>query len=178
LIQIGSPMAGINQITAAYLPAEDRLLLRISSQAGEEFRFWLTRRVVAGLLSAFGRVVDSWAETVTPDDIPGREVLLDFKREQLAAQGDFSKSYDQEDKTLPFGEAALLVVGVNVQLVADGAVLNFTLADGRNMRLQLDIRLLSGFHRILSDSVLKAEWQIDLSAPALPAIPSVSCVVQ
>ncbi|OGR01791.1 MAG: hypothetical protein A2505_10965 [Deltaproteobacteria bacterium RIFOXYD12_FULL_55_16] len=171
-------MAGINQINAAYLPAEDRLLLRISSQAGEEFRFWLTRRVVAGLLAAFGRTVDSWAETMTPDDIPGREVLRDFKREQLTSQGDFSRAYDQDDKILPLGEAAVLVGGVNIKLVADGAVLNLGLADGRNMRLQLSIRLLGGFHRILVDSARKAEWQIDLSPPAPEGVSVVSSVIQ
>lgn len=157
-------MAGIKQINAAYLPAEDRLLLRISSQADEEFRFWLTRRVVAGLLTACGRTVDSWAETMTPDDIPGRELLRDFKREQLTMQGDFSRVYDPDDKILPLGEAAVLVSGINIQLIADGAVLNLGLADGRSMRIQLNVHLFGGFHRILVDSARKAEWQLDLSA--------------
>jgi len=89
---------------------------------------------------------------------------LNFKREQLTMQGDFSRAYDPGDKTLPLGEDAVLVSGGNIQLIADGAVLNLGLADGRSMRIQLDVRLFGGFHRILVDSARRAEWQLDLSA--------------
>lgn len=171
-------MAGIDQISATYLPAEDRLLLRISSQAGEEFRFLLTRRVVAGLIVAFARTVDSWAETLTPEDIPGREALRDFRREQLTSQGDFARAYDPTDKSLPLGEAAVLVGGVNIQLVSDGAVLNLGLADGRSLRLQLDVQLFGGFHRLLGDSARKADWQLDLPASAPETAPAAAPLIQ
>ena len=43
---------GIKQLNGTYIPAEDRIVLRVSTDAGEEFRFWLTRPVTAQLLGS------------------------------------------------------------------------------------------------------------------------------
>ena len=43
---------GIKQLNGGYVPAEDRILLRVSTDEGQEFRFWLTRPVTARLLAA------------------------------------------------------------------------------------------------------------------------------
>ena len=37
----------LKQIQITYQPAEDRLLLRLSGGERDEFRFWLTRRLVS-----------------------------------------------------------------------------------------------------------------------------------
>ena len=43
---------GIKQLNGTYVGAQDRILLRVSTDAGEEFRFWLTRLITGKLLAA------------------------------------------------------------------------------------------------------------------------------
>jgi hypothetical protein len=40
----------IRQLNASYAPEEDRVMLRFTTDIQEEYRFWLTRAVVAALL--------------------------------------------------------------------------------------------------------------------------------
>ena len=45
----------IKQLQVTYQPHADRLLLRISAGSGDEFRFWLTRRLVGLLAEPLGK---------------------------------------------------------------------------------------------------------------------------
>ncbi len=50
---------GIKQLNGGYVAAEDRILLRVSTDAREEFRFWLTRPITAQLRAAIHAALDS-----------------------------------------------------------------------------------------------------------------------
>ena len=46
-------MSGLGQFDAGYNSAQDRILLRITNKAGEEYRLWLTRRFCLSMLGDF-----------------------------------------------------------------------------------------------------------------------------
>ena len=46
-------MSGLGQFDAGYNSAQDRILLRITNTAGEEYRLWLTRRFCLSMLGDF-----------------------------------------------------------------------------------------------------------------------------
>ena len=46
-------MSGLGQFDAGYNIAQDRILLRITNTAGEEYRLWLTRRFCLSMLGDF-----------------------------------------------------------------------------------------------------------------------------
>ena len=58
-------MAKLSQIQVSFAPAEDRLLLRVSTDEHTEFQFWLTRRYVRLLWPILEQMV-----AVTPADHP------------------------------------------------------------------------------------------------------------
>ena len=49
----------LHQINIAHNAKEDRLLLRISSGGGDEYRLWLTRRYTGLLLGVLNKEMDS-----------------------------------------------------------------------------------------------------------------------
>ena len=54
-----SEMSQIAQVQITFAAAEDRLLMRMTTNAREEFRFWLTRRFVAALRPHLGKSLSS-----------------------------------------------------------------------------------------------------------------------
>lgn len=48
----------LHQINVSHNTLEDRLLLRISTNTGEEFRMWLTRRYTSLLIGVLNKEID------------------------------------------------------------------------------------------------------------------------
>ena len=48
------------QINVSYVPGEDRLLLRVSTTGGDEYRVWLTRRFVSLLMGLLQKEMEHY----------------------------------------------------------------------------------------------------------------------
>ena len=152
----------LHQIQIKYDQIEDRLLLRLSSTEGEEFRFWLTRRFVERLWGMLLTMLE-WDEAVRQQfNEETRRNVMEIRHEGYAHEGDFAKQF-QDASRLPLGAAPVLVAKANGSKSGKGVhILSLLPAQGQGIDLTLDNKLLHLFVRLLRESVAKAGWGMDL----------------
>ena len=151
------------QIQIRHDPVEDRLLLRVSTTDGEEFRFWMTRRFVGGLWGILVRMLESDEAVRRQFDQETRRNVLEIQHEGYAQQGDFAKAFESTSRSLPLGETPILLAQAQGMKTSEGQhLISLRPQQGQGVDLTLDTKLLHIFVRLLQQSVTKAEWSIDL----------------
>lgn len=144
----------LHQLNVTYVAAEDRLLLRASTRAGDEYRLWLTRRY-SGLLTA---ILQKQMEK-----FGGAPVLAasDAARD-LFRQGAMEKKYEGGSSVnFPLGEGGILAVRINSRIGEDGVMqLQLLPAQGEGVTLSLNQTLLYMFYTLLTQGAEQAEWRL------------------
>jgi hypothetical protein len=151
---------------------EDRLLMRLSTTEGSEFRFWLTRRFVKqlwGLLLKMGE----WDRAVQQQfDMAVRQTVLEMQHEGYAQQGDFSRGFEEAPRGFPLGEAPVVLCSGKGIRRNDGLyVLSLYPVRGQGLDITLDTRLLHILGKLLRDAVARADWDMVLALPGKTAEP-------
>ncbi len=164
---------GIHQLSVLHDEHQDRLLWRVSTQAGEEFLFWLTRRMSARLLpaieQALGRL-DSLRSGLIAPDPSTRHLLSDMQHQAFMQQADFQTPYAApQNAQRPLGEWPLLVT--DAQLTVQPSALLLQLQDQsqaplRQCELQLTPELVHGLLHLSRQAVARADWA--LGGPVAP----------
>lgn len=158
----------LHQIRIDYQPAQDRLLLRVSTNDGAELRFWLTRRYVKSLWPALMKLAENIGAARTQPDPTVRKALVEFEHDKAVRQADFATPY-KESASLPLGADPLLVTRLRAQPDGRGnAVIAMHPAAGQGMDLSMDAMLLHSFTRLLQGAVRKTDWDLRLALPASP----------
>ncbi|MFN0042911.1 MAG: hypothetical protein ACKVSF_06830 [Alphaproteobacteria bacterium] len=89
----------LHQINLKFVPEQDRILLRVRTQGGEEVALSLTRRFVRALwpalLDALGRDPKISSHAPTPD---ARQAVMAFRHEHAVKSSDFSQPYKEREK--------------------------------------------------------------------------------
>lgn len=142
----------IRQFNASYLPAEDRILMRVTMASDEEYRFWLTRACLRG----FFRQVDAW---LAPRDMSNAATVQAFQREAGIAQADFQTPL-RPGESLPLGDAPVLVESIDVEAGSESVCIAMTLADKRQANFNISGDVLVGVHHLLRQTVQAADWGI------------------
>jgi hypothetical protein len=160
---------GIRQLNGTYIPAEDRIVLRVSTDAGEEFRFWLTRPVTAHFLAANRSIVVHTIAQKFPPQVA--QTVTEFEQQAVAQQ---TKLDDQfvPGATFPLGEMPALVVKLNLTPVDTGVSLDLGLPNGASVNLRFTQQLSQQVAVLLDRLQNNANWQI--AAAAAPAAPPAS----
>ena len=154
----------LHQIQIRHDPVEDRLLLRVSTTDGDEFRFWMTRRFVGGLWGILLRMLESDEAVRWQFDQETRRNVLEIQHEGYAQQGDFSRAFESAPRRLPLGETPVLLAQAQGKKTGEGQhLISLHPQQGQGVDLTLDTRLLHIFVRLLQQSVTKAEWSMDLT---------------
>ena len=166
----------IQQLSIAYLETQDRVLVRIATDAEGEIRLWLTFRMTGRLLPGLRQTAADIEASRTPlatSDDHSKQMLADFRRAQSVQDADFSTPFRQDAKAFPLGASPLLVTQVQVGRRKDGHVrLGFIeqqaedSATPRQFSLTLDSGLLHSVIHLLEAAVRKAQWP--LPVPAAP----------
>lgn len=153
----------IHQIQFLYDQHEDRLLLRVSTTEGDEFRFWLTRRFAERLWGLLVSML-GWDEAVRQQfDGETRRNVLEIQHEGYAQQGDFSKKFEEVPRRLPLGGTPTLLAQVKGTKGGEGIqIVSLHPQQGQGIDLTLDTKLLHIIVRLLSQALTQAEWGIDL----------------
>ena len=126
----------ISQLQASYQARQDRILLRMNTQSSEEFRLWLTRRMVKSFLPHLVQVsaqLDRQTVQLVSHDGTSRDALSAFKKQESLALADFKTPYKAQALTLPMGREPLLVTTVHI-----------TPLDQQNLRLGFEEQADSG----------------------------------
>ena len=163
-------MSQLDQIQISFAAAEDRLLMRVSTQASEEFRFWLTRRFVKALRPALGQSLTVQPRIKTQPDPVVKQELLRFDHEVAVQGSDFQTPYKGTERALPLGEQPLLLTRLQVRARADGGiVLVVGPAAGSTIDIALTPQLIHSFVALLEHALQLAQWDLEPAAPEAPA---------
>ena len=152
---------------------EDRLLLRLSTTDGAEFRFWLTRSFVKKLWGMLLRMVE-WDKAVQQQfDASTRQAVLEIQHQGFSQQGDFSKGFEEAPRNFPLGEAPVLLASGKGVRRDDGLyVLSLYPAQGQGLDMTLDTRLLHIFGKLLREGVGRLDWDLSLALNQKAAEPA------
>ena len=175
------PIMNIHQLTVAFDERHDRLLLRVSTSAAEEFRFWLTRRLCARLKPALdqslARLESTRPEVVATDPL-SQQILADLKRNEVIEKADLSTPFKEQAQSFPLGEDPVLVTDVQMAPLAEGGLQvlfqdkSGPQASGRSCRLTLKTELLHGLNHLISQALTKTDWQLQFAPAPVQENPS------
>jgi hypothetical protein len=167
----------IHQLQATYQVHQDRILLRLNTTTHEEFRLWLTRRMMLGLLPNLTKVTTDLANQhpeLASHDSTQHQALANFKKQEALALADFATPYASETPALPIGSTPLLLSTIHMTPLNDGKLhLGFEeAADGDSPARSFSVTMAQPvFHSLLHllESVLAhTQWGL-APAPAVAA---------
>lgn len=168
----------IHQLNASYVAAEDRILLRLNTTRKEEFRIWLTRRLMRKLAQELGRAERRLLGLEKPEAgyvTPGARAIQEFRREASTADVDFGERFEEGSAGFPFGDAPVLAIGCEVDAREGNATIALALANKRTLNFMLDVRGIHGTLAMLQQAVAHSDWDLGLepeSAASPPAGPA------
>lgn len=135
--------------------------MRVSTQDGSEFRFWLTRRFVRALRPAFGKTLERQAAARTSPEPAARREVLNFERERAVSTSDFRTPYKGAATTLPLGETPVLLTRLKLTpREAGGVVLAVGPEQGAGVDLALNPMLMHSLAALLDTALAAAEWDL------------------
>jgi hypothetical protein len=158
----------VRQLTIRHISEQDRLLVRLNNADGEEYRLWLTRRMLAIVWPHLEKVVaqaNLEAGDVSQDEA-GKKLLSEFRKEAALQQADFATPFNDQPSALPLGQQPLLATQVHFALQPDGAleilfeeVLPGAVAS-RGFAVRLELQLQVGMLRLIENAVEAAAWNL------------------
>lgn len=167
----------IRQLSVRYHTDQDRILVCISTTAGEEVQMWLTRRMVMRLWPLINRIVidhfaiaqnaktDGYVDLAAMDP-KTRQMLADIRAQEAAQTADFSTPYQGKLANRPLGDTPLLVTEVNLTPKENGQMqMNFKEAlldplSSRGFQLDMPADLVFGVLNLLKQALDQSQWEI------------------
>lgn len=144
----------LHQINVTYVPIEDRLMMRLNTKQGIEFRVWLTRRFTGILLGLLTTEIDKHGGV--PALASTNETVAMFK------QGAMEKPYEAE-KTVeyPLGSSGILAYKINYKNTTEGVItLEILPEKGKGVNLNLNKSMLFMFYNLLTQACSQSEWRL------------------
>jgi hypothetical protein len=144
----------LHQINISHNTKEDRLLLRISTTAGDEYRLWLTRRYTNLLMGVLNKEIDNQGGAPS---VAGSEETT-----KMLKNGALEKKYDNENALgFPLGEVGVLGFRINSRNTDEGNLaLELLPEEGKGITLNLNKSLLYMFHNVLTQGITRASWDL------------------
>ena len=154
------------QLNLTFIPVEDRLLFRIATgkpgTVMEEYRLWLTRRLVKLL----GNALDRMIELATTLDLriqpESRHAVQHFQQNAALAETDFTTPYVAEQEVCtPMGPNPLLVHQFQARTgTKETQVLSLETTTGQSINISLNLQLIHSLRKLLADMIEQADWNI------------------
>jgi hypothetical protein len=151
----------LEQFNAAYDAMQDRILLRIRTTDGAEYRFWLTRRFLSLLWPILMKMADGFSARKTADPLT-RSTLAELAHGEAVGTADFSSQY-QEGTLFPLGADPVLLAKITLRpLAGETQTLLLLPNEGQGVNLDLDERLVHILARLLQQTATAGEWGLKL----------------
>ena len=171
----------IHQLSVSHDERQDRLLWRLNTLEGQEFQFWLTRRMLTRLLPALNQTLlklHACEPGLAASDTISLQMLRDFRRENLMAHADFKTPFAGDAKEKPLGQEPLLVTDAHMSVDAQGG-LGLTLEEKmgeqcKSCQLTLSADLVEGLLLLTQQALQGADWALPTQETAAPPEPSES----
>jgi hypothetical protein len=172
----------VHQLSIAYVPEQDRILVRVNTKQGQELSVWFTRRLTLGLMPLMDRAVTehvarhsgpATSHLAAMDEL-SKKAMTQFKRSENLKTSDFATPYKTAATSVQVFEQPLLVTEVNVAPLPSGQLrLSFTeklsgTKEQRSFQLALSDQLIHAFVHLLERAVQQSQWR-DIATVAAPA---------
>lgn len=154
----------LHQMTAEFVPVQDRILFRVSTREKREYRVWLTRRLVKKLWGVAVHSFEAEPEVKAQAQPHVRNAVLSMKHQQAVESSDFSQKHHPDNQPAVDMDEPLLATGVKITRGTGGAVqVVFLTVEGRAVNLNLNEEMLHALCHILQGAADRAEWDLRLS---------------
>ena len=150
----------IRQLQIAHDALQDRLVLRVATQADEEFRVWLTRRFLRELWPHLAKLLNA------SNDLAPLAANVDV----IPTPPSFEQAFQDDKATYPLGSNPLLTSEIKFDTLADGSF-HLTFREGRERSFDLGLTpdLLQALCAMLRAAAEQAQWNLPLDyTPAEP----------
>ncbi len=158
----------LHQLKLDFIPEQDRLLLRVSTDNQLEVRMWLTRRALRLLWPLLVQMVRASPDVALQSNPEARDALVGMQRERALSRADFTKAFEEAPREMPLGAEPILVA--RIQSTKDDSgnqVLALLPQRGQGMHLTLDNTLLHSFCKLVQNAAAQSDWNLALELPAL-----------
>lgn len=154
----------LHQMTAEFVPIQDRILFRVATREKREYRVWLTRRLVKKLWGIAVRSFEAEPEVQAQVQPRVKNAVLSMKHQQAVESSDFKTRREADTKPAQDMEEPLLATSVRVTRDDKGSVqLVFLTTEGRAVNLNLNEEMLHAVCHILQGAADRAGWDLQLS---------------
>lgn len=156
-------MSGIQQIFVNYVPAQDRILVRVSTTDNTEMRMWLTRRFITVLWPVMLQMLESDPSVVGQSDTQTKQEVLSFRHEEAISKTRFTKSFQTPTQVNPVNRVPFLITKLSTKRLDNGRTqMMFGTAKGRGLQFVVDRTLTHSLCKLIADCASKAKWDLDL----------------
>ena len=149
----------MRQFNATYDVIQDRLLCRLSTDDGSEYRFWFSRRITYFIFAATEHLVQKQLEKKHAP--PVAKVINEFQQEAGRAQTHFAESYKPMEH-FPLGEEPILLPDIRFTLIdhETGMLMQvgLILPDQKELTLTLSLQTLQAMIVLLEKLAAQAQW--------------------
>jgi hypothetical protein len=163
----------LHQMTAEFVPAQDRILFRVNTREKHEYRVWLTRRLVKKLWGVAVKSFEFAPEVAQQTQSRVKSAMLSMKHQQAVQASDFSQKH-QADSTpppdMPELEQPLLAVGARIRRHDKGIEVTLLTAENKAVTLNMNEEMLHALCHILQGAADKAGWDLQLSVGDAAAV--------
>lgn len=159
---------GIKQFNGEWVAREDRVRFRFNTSEDEDYSFWLTRRIVQGLIAG---VQHTAVKTLEKTHAPVvAQAVQAFQQQAVAQQANFQQNYEAAAQK-PLGEEPLLVIGLVIQQKDEQTSVEFQLSNGQSVHIQMQQHVVQVMVTLLNKLQETAQWGVGLNeAAALPVL--------
>jgi len=137
----------------SYNPKEDRLLLRVSSRGGDEFRLWLTRRYTGILINILKQELVKFGGEPT--------LASSDETKKMIKAGAFQQSFAGDSDNYPLGKSGVLGFRINTGVSGEGVLrLELLPEQGQGISVNLNKTLLYMLHNLITQGIDQAGWNL------------------
>lgn len=143
----------LTKVTITYSEVEDRILMSAKLNGGEEVVFWLTLRLCSRLVIELTRHLERSTSRLVVDT----GLLLSCLQRE-------AEWVHEPSEPVSFSKGALQVLPVKVALScsSQGAILLFSLGDGQDAQLPMNLQELRQWLAIVHRQYKSAGWPMDI----------------
>ena len=153
----------LHQMTAEYVPAQDRILFRVNTVELVEFRVWLTRRLVKAVWGSAVKSFEIQPEVQEQTRPQVKKAVMSMQHQKAVQSGDFSSKHDKRAKPAPEMKNGLLAIGADIgKSVTGNVVLVFRTVEKKDVTLNLNDEMLHAICHLLQKSADRAGWDLQL----------------
>ena len=155
----------LSQMQMLYVAEEDRVLFRVNSTAGEEFRFWLTRRYSLLLIKVLQDYADKDPDVSAQATVEKKKAVEEFKQQQRIGDANFSKVFAEKSNSFPLGEVNHLAFKLSFSLKDASLQLSIQPRAGQGINFVINQEINASMIQLLKAASVKGDWRIESAFP-------------